>query len=301
MNTKLWNLAAHIRCAQWVLAENLRGKAIKNPVHLAIGHELAAAFIVQNARFNQDLLCVNHRNMHLNIGMSLDNQGPSLRAVMREILGFYDGLHEGRLGSMNLVNPPQSIVYASSILGNALSIASGLAFRKRGEDSQIYCFVGDGAIEEGRFWEAAIFASAHRLNLCIVVENNGWSMQSSISQRREPIDLKSFSESLGFSYKKLDSRIVDDWSQETNFLAFKKPKIIEIDVVTEGGYMVEAEYGGMRQVNYHCNALPTPRDFSFSEQFGLSEDDLITEERINALGLRSKLESFYNELKSQMD
>jgi len=61
-------------------------------------------------------------------------------------------------------------------LGQGLSIACGhaLAARLDGRDYRVYCLLGDGEIDEGQVWEAALFAAHHKLaNLVAVVDANG--------------------------------------------------------------------------------------------------------------------------------
>ena len=60
-------------------------------------------------------------------------------------------------------------------LGQGLSVALGMAFGLKldGSSSRVYCIVGDGEIEEGQIWEAAMAAAAHRAdNLCAIIDNN---------------------------------------------------------------------------------------------------------------------------------
>lgn len=65
---------------------------------------------------------------------------------------------------------------SSGSLGQGLSIATGIALaaRMNGEDYRTYCLMGDGEIQEGQIWEAAMAAGHHKLdNLCAVVDLNG--------------------------------------------------------------------------------------------------------------------------------
>ncbi len=61
-------------------------------------------------------------------------------------------------------------------LGQGLSIANGLAMGLKldGLKSRVYCLLGDGEIQEGQVWEAAMTASHYKLdNLCAIIDNNG--------------------------------------------------------------------------------------------------------------------------------
>jgi len=61
-------------------------------------------------------------------------------------------------------------------LGQGLSIANGLALGMKldKKSSRVYCLLGDGEIQEGQIWEAAMSASHYKLdNLCAIIDNNG--------------------------------------------------------------------------------------------------------------------------------
>jgi transketolase len=61
-------------------------------------------------------------------------------------------------------------------LGQGLSIANGIALglKMDGLNSRVYCLLGDGEIQEGQVWEAAMTAAHYKLdNLCAVIDNNG--------------------------------------------------------------------------------------------------------------------------------
>ena len=76
-----------------------------------------------------------------------------------------DGVGQGRMGSMNASNPEKGIPYASSILGNNLPVAAGLALAKklRADGGIVAVITGDGAMEEGSFYETLTFARTYDL------------------------------------------------------------------------------------------------------------------------------------------
>jgi transketolase len=69
-------------------------------------------------------------------------------------------------------------------LGQGLSVAVGMAIssRRRASDWRVYAVLGDGEMQEGQTWEAAMAASAYRLdNLCLIVDLNGMQVEGAIS------------------------------------------------------------------------------------------------------------------------
>ncbi|HYA32335.1 MAG TPA: transketolase [Thermodesulfovibrionales bacterium] len=70
----------------------------------------------------------------------------------------------------------EGVEISTGSLGQGLSIANGIAMGLRldGLDSRVYCLLGDGELQEGQVWEAAMSAAHYCLdNLCAIVDNNG--------------------------------------------------------------------------------------------------------------------------------
>jgi transketolase len=84
-----------------------------------------------------------------------------------------------KLGSILQGHPHAALVpgldSSSGSLGQGLSIANGMAmgYLRRGFDIRVYCLLGDGELQEGQVWEAAMTAAQHKLNnVCAIVDNN---------------------------------------------------------------------------------------------------------------------------------
>ncbi|MBQ1312574.1 MAG: transketolase [Blautia sp.] len=84
---------------------------------------------------------------------------------------------------------------SSGSLGQGISAAVGMALSAKlyGDSYRVYTLLGDGEIEEGQVWEAAMFAGHRKLdNLCVIVDNNGLQIDGPIDQvcSPYPIDRK---------------------------------------------------------------------------------------------------------------
>jgi transketolase len=80
-------------------------------------------------------------------------------------------------------------------LGQGLSFANGvaLAARIRHLDIRVYCLLGDGELQEGQVWEAAMGSVTHRLDsLCAIVDRNGLKSQGVVDEAKllEPLAQK---------------------------------------------------------------------------------------------------------------
>lgn len=101
---------------------------------------------------------------------------------------------------------------SSGSLGQGISAAAGMALAGKidNKDYRVYSLLGDGEIEEGQVWEAAMFASHNNLdNLCLIVDFNGLQIDGPVSEVAgpEPIDKKF--EAFGFDVQTIDGHDFD--------------------------------------------------------------------------------------------
>ena len=78
---------------------------------------------------------------------------------------------------------------SSGSLGQGISIATGMALSAKlsNESYRVYALLGDGEIQEGQVWEAAMFAGFRKLdNLCIIVDNNGLQIDGAVDEVNSP-------------------------------------------------------------------------------------------------------------------
>ena len=87
-------------------------------------------------------------------------------------------------------------------LGQGLSIANGMAIASKMDSlgCRIYCILGDGEIEEGQIWEAAMTANKYHLdNLCVILDFNGLQIDGTVEEVKALDCLRSKWESFGFN------------------------------------------------------------------------------------------------------
>ena len=74
-----------------------------------------------------------------------------------------------------------------------------LAAKAQKKDYRVYTLLGDGEIEEGQVWEAAMFAGAKKLdNLCVIVDNNGLQIDGNIADVNNPYPIDKKFEAFNF-------------------------------------------------------------------------------------------------------
>jgi acetoin:2,6-dichlorophenolindophenol oxidoreductase subunit alpha len=136
--------------------------------HVYIGQE--ATGVAAIARLEpRDVLFTTHRNHGHLLGRGADPV-----RLMAEILGRATGLNGGRSGTLHPVAPAQGIIHTSAIVAGCLPLAAGAAFTAKhtGSGQVAVVFFGDGAMEEGAFYEVINLAGLWTLPLVLVCENN---------------------------------------------------------------------------------------------------------------------------------
>ena len=98
-------------------------------------------------------------------------------------------------------------------LGQGLSAANGMAIigKLNNKNYRVYCILGDGELEEGQIWEAAMSANKYKLdNLCVIVDNNNLQIDGTIDEvmSSKPIDEKF--RSFGFEIIKIDGHNIEE-------------------------------------------------------------------------------------------
>lgn len=246
------------RFAQLVVNEHLKSKMFAIPVHLALGHEAFSEAVAAAMRDGDKLIC-SHRNLHYQFA-----RGATLFEILEEFKLSDKGLAKGRGGSMNLTNPDGSIVYTSSILGNNLCVAAGVALSKRikREEGVVSVVTGDGGMEEGAFYETLENARNMDLPLIILVENNHWSLGTRIEERRKPINLSQLASGLGARYTALEGNDPIQYRDELMAVRGRVhlqriPEIVEVRLTTLGDWRLQTdEFPGGKFINYHAGSAP---------------------------------------------
>jgi transketolase len=96
---------------------------------------------------------------------------------------------------------------SSGSLGQGLSIANGLAYglAYRHLPQRVYCLLGDGELQEGQIWEAAMFAAQQKLDhLCVIVDRNGMQLNDSVNHIKNLSPLADKWKSFGWHVMTID-------------------------------------------------------------------------------------------------
>lgn len=158
---------------------------IKSPVHLSIGQEAIATGVCDALR-DTDIVSGTYRGHAAYLA-----KGGDLNGMFAELFGKRDGCARGKGGSMHMVDMAHGVLGNSAVVGSTVPIAMGyaLAQKRQRTGAVVAAFFGDGATEEGVFWESVNFAVLHRLPILFVCENNGLAIHTPLDKRWAVPDL----------------------------------------------------------------------------------------------------------------
>lgn len=261
VESKLADKIVAIRKIQLNINKKMLEGQFKVPIHLAVGHE-AIAVCLAEIFSPKDRLLLTHRNIHFQLAF-----GATEEQLTNEYLLKSSGLASGKLGSMNLMNPNAGNIYTSNILGNNFSVALGIALslKLKKRVGVVWVITGDGAIEEGAFYEAVLIASSLKLPIVFVVENNRWSLGTSISERRTEIDLSKFVDSMEVGFQSLKDNDINNYlstmlKTREIVAVTTRPLVLEVEVHSLGGFYVAEDQDSKRYVNYHAGVIKIEPD-----------------------------------------
>ncbi len=174
-----------IRLVEESIANKYSEQKMRCPTHLSIGQEAIAVGVCANLTSQDQVLSTHRAHAHYLA------KGGCLNSMMAEIYGKASGCSKGMGGSMHLIDTSVGFMGSTAIVGNTIPVAVGLALEKKlTHKKSIACvFFGDGATEEGAFYESINFAIIHSLPILFICENNLYSVYSGL-EVRQPVDRK---------------------------------------------------------------------------------------------------------------
>ena len=192
--------------------------------------------------------------------LSKGHAAPALYSVL-SLRGFFpvEEMKTLRKSDSMLQGHP-SIKYTPGVdmctgsLGQGISTACGMALGAKldGKNFRVYTILGDGEIQEGQVWEAAMFASAKGLdNLVAVVDNNGLQIDGKISEVNSPYPIAEKFKAFGWNVIEICAHSFDEIDAAFNAAAeFKgKPSVIVANSVKGKGVSFMED-----QVSWHGSA-----------------------------------------------
>ena len=193
-----------IRKVELKIEEHYPEDEMKTPVHLCLGEEAVAAGVCA-CLSKEDSVFSNHRGHGHYIA-----KGGDLRAMIDELYCKRTGCSKGKGGSMHLVDASAGLLGSSSIVGGCIPIAAGVAlgYVLQKETKVSVAFFGDGAVDEGVFYESLNFAALKKLPVIFVCENNFYAVCSPQNKRQLKDDIYRRAECLSVPGYRVDGNNV---------------------------------------------------------------------------------------------
>jgi pyruvate dehydrogenase E1 component alpha subunit len=275
----------HTRAFEEKVAYFFSRGMVHGTTHLYVGEEATAVGAIANLRAD-DWITSTHRGHGHTIAKGLD-----LNRMMAELLGKETGYCKGKGGSMHISDITLGHLGANGIVGGGIPIATGAALtvKLRGEDKVVICFFGDGAINEGTFHESVNMASAWKLPVIYLCENNQYGMSTSQKKATNIDDLSVRAQAYGIPGKRIDGNDI--------FEVYETVREAKEYVKKNGPYLIVAEtyrylghsksdanrYRTKEEINEWKTKDPIPR-----MRIYLEENKIFTPEELDGMETKAK-------------
>jgi len=179
LNLDLYKKLYLIRRAEETIIDNYNDDEMKTPMHMSMGEEAIAAGICE-ALGRKSQVFGTYRSHALYLAKTGETD-----KFFAEMYGKATGGAKGKAGSMHLSSPETGFMSASAIVASNIPVAVGAAFANKFKKTNriVAVFFGDGAVDEGDFWESLNVACLMQLPILFVCEDNELAMHSPISER----------------------------------------------------------------------------------------------------------------------
>jgi pyruvate dehydrogenase E1 component alpha subunit len=175
---KLLREMLRIRRFEQEANRNFQGGKMGGFLHLYIGQESVAVGACSLMGANDHVITAYRGHGHaLAVGMSMNE-------CMAELYGKVTGCSKGKGGSMHFFAPDKNYWGGHGIVGGQTPLGLGLAYgvKYKGLTGSCMTFLGDGAVNQGVFYESLNMASLFDLPVIYIIENNQYSMGTSLER-----------------------------------------------------------------------------------------------------------------------
>ena len=242
LNNKLYKKLYLIRKVEEAIQKYYHEDGMKTPMHMSRGSEAISAGVCQALDPNDQVLGT-YRSHALYLAKTDDVEG-----FFSEMYGKKDGICRGKSGSMHLSNIDKGYISSSAIVGSNMSVAIGIAFANKflNNEKITVVFFGDGAMDEGCFWESINIACLYKLPILFVCENNELAVHTSPNKRQGYADIISIFKPLNLLTSKSSATSADDIYSET-VVILELMKRLGVPAFVEFKYFRDLEHVGINE------------------------------------------------------
>jgi pyruvate dehydrogenase E1 component alpha subunit len=262
-------------------------------MHLYIGQESIATGTCSLLGDHDHVITAYRCHAHaLAVGMTMNE-------CMAELFGKTTGCSKGKGGSMHFFAPDKNYWGGHGIVGGQTPLGLGLAYglKYKGLKGAALCFLGDGAVNQGCFYESLNMAALFDLPVIYVIENNGYSMGTSL-QRSSAFKtcLAARGEAFAVDWVQANGEDVYEVRAITQAAIDRahnesKPMIIEFDTYRYYGHSVaDAKHTGGYRSREEIEKYKAEHDPIHLFKRVLMTEKLLTEEQFEAMSEEIKAE-----------
>lgn len=183
LNIELYKKLYLIRGSELAIQKYYNEDEMKTPMHMSMGGE-AISVGVCHALGNKSQVFATYRSHAAFLAKTQDTDYFFAEMYAKDISPL-----KGKGGSMHLCHPQYNFMGTSAIVASHIPVAVGTAFANKFKygkhtDKIVVVFFGDGATDEGAFWESINLACLKKLPIVFVCEDNGFAVHTPIHIRR---------------------------------------------------------------------------------------------------------------------
>src|ERR1700760_1780087 len=263
-------------------------------LHLYSGQEAVAVGTISLLGENDHVITAYRCHAHaLAVGMNMNE-------CMAELFGKVTGCSKGKGGSMHFFAPDKNYWGGHGIVGGQTPLGLGLAYgiKYKGLKGAALCFLGDGAVNQGCFYESLNMAALFELPVIYVIENNKYSMGTSLERSSVVKDCLA----------QRGEAFLIDWAQANGEDIYEvraavqtaierahsksKPTILELDTYRYYGHSVsDAKHKGGYRSNDEIETYKKDHDPIQLFKRRLIAEGILTEEEFEKLSEDTKQEA----------
>lgn len=262
-------------------------------LHLYTGQESVAVGTVSLCDDDDHIIAGYRTHGHaLAVGMTM-------KECMAELFGKATGCSKGKGGSMHFFAPDKNYWGGHGIVAGQTPLGLGLAFalKHKGIKGCCLCFLGDGAVNQGVYHESLNLASLWNLPVIYVIENNQYSMGTSL-ERSSAFNncLAARAEGYGMEWDRIDGEDVYEvrsrtWTAMERARNELRPTVLQIDTYRYYGHSVADANAKKYRTPEEIEAYRRLHDPLQLWQQQLLEEGVVNDEQIAALDAEAKAEA----------
>jgi len=176
----LYKKAYLIRSAEELIIKHYDNNEMKTPMHMSMGEEaIIVGVCTAIEKISKIFGTYRSHGLYLAVTKETDK-------FFAEMYGKMTGILKGKGGSMHLLSPDDGLLGVSAVVGSTIPLAVGAAFANLylKKKQIVTVFFGEGAVDEGVFWESLNIACLMNLSVLFVCEDNGYAVHTPPIERR---------------------------------------------------------------------------------------------------------------------